>query len=73
MVQFARAEMLLADDTPLAIAGDFKVCPEDRDAAPGTLSPDDALVRPESRARFRRLLWMGLTDAVREVHPHAPS
>ncbi|MBV8703392.1 MAG: exodeoxyribonuclease III [Acetobacteraceae bacterium] len=69
----ARAEALLADDTPLAIAGDFNVCPEDRDAAPGTLSPGDALVRPETRARFRRLLWMGLTDAVREVHPHAPS
>jgi exodeoxyribonuclease-3 len=68
-----RAEALLAEDTPLAIAGDFNVCPEDRDAAPGTLSPDDALVRPETRARFRRLLWMGLTDAVREIHPHAPS
>ena len=68
-----RAEALLADDTGLVIAGDFNVCPDEIDAAPGTLSPTDALVRLETRARFRRLLWMGLTDAVRELHPHAPS
>jgi len=67
-----RAEALLARDTPLVIAGDFNVCPLDVDAAPGTLSPNDALVRPETRARFRRLLWMGLTDAIRAVHPHGP-
>ena len=52
------------------IAGDFNVCPADEDFAPGALSASDALVRPESRARFRRLLWDGLTDAVRAVHPH---
>ncbi len=64
-----RAEALLADDTPLLIAGDYNVCPSDEDFAPGTLPPTDALVRPESRARFRRLLWLGLTDAVRAIHP----
>ena len=64
-----RAEALLAADTPLVIAGDFNVCPTDEDFAPGSLPPTDALVRPESRARFRRLLWAGLTDAVRAVQP----
>ena len=64
-----RAEALLAADTRLAIAGDFNVCPAEVDAAPGTLSPTDALVRPETRARFRRLLWLGLTDALRAVRP----
>ena len=54
----------------MVIAGDFNVCPTEDDWAPGALSPTDALVRPESRARFRRLLWNGLTDAVRAVHPH---
>jgi exodeoxyribonuclease III len=68
-----RAEALLAEDTELVIAGDYNVCPTEMDAAPGILPPTDALVRPETRARFRRLLWMGLTDAVREIHPHAPS
>jgi exodeoxyribonuclease III len=65
-----RAEALLDSDTPLVITGDFNVCPGEDDWAPGTLSPTDALVHPESRARFRRLLWHGLTDAVRAVHPH---
>ncbi|MBS0559114.1 MAG: exodeoxyribonuclease III [Proteobacteria bacterium] len=64
-----RASALLTDDTPLAIMGDFNVCPEADDLAPGALRPDDALVRLETRARFRRLIWMGLTDAVRALHP----
>ncbi len=68
-----RAQALLDRDAPLVVAGDFNVCPADVDAAPGTLPPTDALVRPETRARFRRLLWMGLTDAVREAHPHGPA
>ena len=65
-----RAEALLDDDVPLVITGDFNVCPAEEDAAPGAISPADALVRPESRSRYRRLIWHGLTDAVRAVHPH---
>ena len=41
-----------------------------RISPPARCRPRDALVRPETRARFRRLLWLGLTDAVRAVHPH---
>ncbi len=67
-----RAEALLASDTPFVITGDFNVCPAEDDFAPGALSPRDALVRPESRARYRRLLWSGMTDAIRAVHPHGP-
>jgi exodeoxyribonuclease-3 len=66
----ARAKALLEQDTPLVITGDFNVCPTDEDLAPGALSPGDALIRPETRQRFRTLLWSGLTDAVRAVHPH---
>jgi exodeoxyribonuclease-3 len=65
----ARAETLLVADEPLVIAGDFNVCPTDDDLSSGALPPGDALVHPESRARFRRLLWLGLTDAVRALHP----
>jgi exodeoxyribonuclease-3 len=65
----ARAADLLEADTPLLITGDFNVAPADEDVAPGALSANDALIRPESRARFRRLLWLGLTDAVRALHP----
>lgn len=67
-----RAEALLAADTPLVITGDFNVCPTDADYAPGALSPGDALLRPETRDRFRRLIWMGLTDAIRAIHPREP-
>lgn len=67
-----RAEALLAADTPLVVTGDFNVCPTDADFAPGALSPGDALLRPETRERFRRLIWMGLTDAIRAMHPRGP-
>jgi exodeoxyribonuclease III len=64
-----RVEALLAADTPLIVLGDFNVAPTDEDYAPGALSPTDALVRPESRARYRRMIWAGMTDAIRAVKP----
>ncbi len=70
---FDRAQVLLDADRPCVIAGDFNVCPTDDDLAPKALGPDDALVRPESRARFRSLIWLGLTDAVRALHPTGPA
>ena len=66
------AATLLEADIPTVILGDYNVCPEDIDFAPGTLSPTDALVRPESRAAYRRLLWLGLTDAIRAMQPVGP-
>ena len=67
-----RAQSLLDADTDCVLAGDYNVCPADEDFAPGTLPGDDALVRPETRARFRTMLWSGLTDAVRALTPHGP-
>jgi len=67
----ARAASLLEADEPVAILGDFNVCPTEEDLAPGALPPGDALVRPETRAAFRALLWLGLTDAMRALHPRA--
>ena len=54
---------------PCAVLGDFNVCPTDADLSPGALPPTDALVRPESRARFRALLHLGMTDVLRAQHP----
>ncbi|HZF75749.1 MAG TPA: exodeoxyribonuclease III [Acetobacteraceae bacterium] len=54
---------------PLAILGDFNVCPTDEDLSPGSLGPADALVHPETRARWRALTHLGLTDALRALHP----
>jgi len=53
--------------TPLAILGDFNVCPTDRDLFPGALAPLDALVHPQSRARWRALEHLGLTDGLRAL------
>lgn len=66
------ARALLAADRPCIFAGDWNVCPTDTDFAPGALPPTDALVRPETRAAFRTMLWLGMTDAVRALHPDAP-
>ncbi len=66
----ARAAELLEAETPFVLAGDYNVCPADEDFAPGTLPAGDALIRPETRAAFRKLLWLGLTDAIRAMQPH---
>ncbi len=63
------ARSLLAAETDLALLGDYNVCPTDADFSPGALSPDDALLRPETRARYRRLVWLGMTDALRAMQP----
>ncbi|MEL7459487.1 MAG: exodeoxyribonuclease III [Pseudomonadota bacterium] len=61
----ARARALLADEVPAVIAGDYNVIPQDEDAARPEVWQDDALARPETRAAFRRLLHLGLTEAFR--------
>lgn len=60
---------LLAADKQVAFLGDFNVCPTDDDFASGTLGAEDALVRPPTRAAYRSMLWQGLTDAARAIHP----
>lgn len=65
----AHAAERLAAFRPLALLGDFNVCPTGADLAPGALPPTDALVRPESRAAWRALTHLGLTDAARALHP----
>jgi exodeoxyribonuclease-3 len=68
----AHAAALLEDDVPLVLAGDYNVCPQDVDYAQGVLGSDDALVRPATRERYWKLVWAGLTDAVRAVTPSGP-
>ena len=65
----ARARALLADEIPAVIAGDYNVIPQDEDAARPEVWHEDALARPETRAAFRRLLNLGLTEAFRARNP----
>ncbi len=59
----AHASQLLALEEPLVLAGDYNVIPESADVYDPAAWADDALFRPESRAAFRALKWLGLTDA----------
>ena len=68
----AHARSLLDADEPCAFAGDYNVAPTDEDFATGTLPAGDALIRPETRAAFRTMLWHGFTDAVRALKPAGP-
>jgi exodeoxyribonuclease-3 len=64
-----RASGWLDEGRDCAILGDYNVCPGEEDLAAGALAADDALVRPQTRAAFRALQWLGFTDAVRALHP----
>jgi exodeoxyribonuclease-3 len=57
------AQDLLALEEPLALVGDYNVIPEERDAEFPQNWVEDALFQPESRAAFRALKWLGLTEA----------
>ncbi|WP_282093311.1 exodeoxyribonuclease III [Epibacterium ulvae] len=61
----ARAEALLANETPFLMAGDYNIIPQAEDARRPEAWLEDALHRPESRAAYQRLLNLGLTDAFR--------
>jgi exodeoxyribonuclease-3 len=57
----------LASEEALVLAGDFNIIPEPIDAKNPENWVTDALFQPESRAAFRRLSGLGLTDALRAV------
>lgn len=61
----ARARALLKLEEPLVMAGDFNVIPDHRDAYNAKAWEGDALYLPQTRARFRALINLGLTDALR--------
>ncbi|MCW7540213.1 exodeoxyribonuclease III [Aquabacterium sp. A7-Y] len=65
------AAALFGSGAPVVLAGDFNVVPTDADIYASTSWDDDALLQPESRAAFARLLAQGWTDAVRQRHPDA--
>jgi exodeoxyribonuclease-3 len=60
---------LMADEIPFVIGGDFNIIPEDIDCYDPAAWVTDALFQPESRGRYRALLNLGLTDALRTLHP----
>ncbi|MER8548350.1 exodeoxyribonuclease III [Mesorhizobium sp. M0684] len=66
----AHAAQLLDTGLPVVLAGDYNIVPEPRDIYPTRSYDDNALVQPESRASFQRLLDQGWLDALRKKHPN---
>jgi exodeoxyribonuclease-3 len=64
----AHARKLLKDNIPVVLAGDYNVVPTEIDIYPTSSWDDDALVQPASRAAYARLVKLGWTDAIRELH-----
>ncbi|WP_244816543.1 exodeoxyribonuclease III [Caballeronia sp. Lep1P3] len=62
----AHAASLLKSGHPVVLAGDYNVVPTDEDIYNPRSWLKDALLQPESRAAYARLLAQGWTDALRK-------
>lgn len=68
----AHARDLMSTGAPVVLAGDYNVVPTEADIYNSRSWKKDALLRPESRSAFSRLLEQGWTDAIRERFPDDP-
>jgi exodeoxyribonuclease-3 len=68
----AHAADLLSVKVPVVLAGDFNVVPTDADIYPSKSWAGNALVQPQPRRAFSRLLTQGWTDALRTIRPEGP-
>ena len=59
-----RMRELAAAEVPALVIGDYNVIPEDKDVWAPAAMASDALMQPESRDAYRRLLNDGWTDAI---------
>jgi exodeoxyribonuclease III len=68
----AHAAELIAAGVPVVLAGDYNVVPTAQDIYPTRSLDNNALIQPESRQAFQRLLAQGWTDALRALQPEGP-
>ncbi len=68
----ARAAELIKWEEKLVMAGDYNIIPEDIDVYDPVGWADDAAVYIDSRRRFREMMNLGFTDALRQIHPAGP-
>ncbi|MGE3690679.1 MAG: exodeoxyribonuclease III [Novosphingobium sp.] len=64
-----RMDEIWAEEVPALVTGDFNVIPQDRDIWSPKAMADDALMQPESRDAYARLLGLGWTDALATHNP----
>lgn len=55
---------------PVVLGGDFNVVPTDIDIYNAWVWREDAVMQPESREAYGRLLAQGWTDSTRHLYPH---
>jgi exodeoxyribonuclease III len=65
----AHASELVASPQPVVLCGDYNVVPTDFDIYNPRSWLKDALLQPESRAAYQRMLDQGWLDALRAKHP----
>jgi exodeoxyribonuclease-3 len=63
---------LMTAGVPVVLAGDYNVVPTVQDIYPTRSLDNNALIQPESRQAFARLLAQGWTDALRTLQPDGP-
>jgi exodeoxyribonuclease-3 len=68
----AHAAGLMRADVPVVLAGDYNVVPTVHDIYPTRSLDNNALIQPESRQAFARMLSQGWTDALRKLYPEGP-
>jgi exodeoxyribonuclease III len=70
MERFIRyAETLMASGAPVILAGDFNVVPTNFDIYNAGSWRFDAVLQPETREKWARLMAQGWVDATRQLHP----
>jgi exodeoxyribonuclease-3 len=67
LLRFSKERLKLEE--PMLLCGDYNVIPAPADARRPEAWVNDALFLPQTRERFRALVNLGLTDAVRALHP----
>jgi exodeoxyribonuclease-3 len=68
----AHAATLRMAGVPVVLAGDYNVVPTVRDIYQTRSLDDNALIQPQSRQAFARMLTQGWTDALRRLEPDGP-
>src|SRR5260370_28696523 len=68
----AHAAELMATGVPVGLAGDYNVLPTPQDIYPTRSLDNNALIQPESRPAFPRLLAQGWIAGRRKLRPDGP-
>ena len=63
------AQTLMDSGLPVILAGDFNVVPTNNDIYNAGTWRFDAVLQPETREKYARLLSQGWIDATRQLHP----